>query len=440
MALNNTDTSTKSINNLQKSNCTLTTKSIIKSSKRKRIEEYYKKQHELYEKFEQDRKRIHEAQQLRLLQSHNQSLSATETSKILQTDSDQLAGPVDSDASLLLDNQPKSPPSEPLIDSLEQGLSLHVSSSSNRTKRKSLKKSKTEEELAKTARRLAFCTLMVNVALTIAKAIASYLSGSLSIISSLVDSLVDITSGLVIWLTGRAIRKRDPNLYPVGRTRLEPIALIVVSVIMAVASIQMIVQSLESIIKNNIHPKVDLFTVGIMIGTIFVKMCLFFLCNRFKSDLSIRVLAQDHRNDCLSNAIALICAFGAQKFWLYLDPIGAIIVALYIAVTWYKTGKEHLVMLVGRSAEPEFIIRIIKVCIDHDERIEYIDTVYVYHFGTRFLVEVHIVLDENMRLKEAHDIAESLQNSIESFSEVERAFVHVDYEFEHNPLDEHKLP
>jgi len=31
---------------------------------------------------------------------------------------------------------------------------------------------------------------------------------------------------LVIWLTGRAIRKRDPNLYPVGRTRLEPIALV----------------------------------------------------------------------------------------------------------------------------------------------------------------------------------------------------------------------
>jgi divalent metal cation (Fe/Co/Zn/Cd) transporter len=42
------------------------------------------------------------------------------------------------------------------------------------------------------------------------------------------------------------------------------------------------------------------------------------------------------------------------------------------------------------------------------------DTVYVYHFGTRFLVEVHIVLDENMRLKEAHDISESLQNSIEA--------------------------
>jgi len=60
---------------------------------------------------------------------------------------------------------------------------------------------------------------------------------------------------------------------------------------------------------------------------------------RFKSDLSIRVLAQDHRNDCLSNAIALICAFGAQKFWLYLDPIGAIIVALYVFSQFFLFKK-----------------------------------------------------------------------------------------------------
>ncbi|CAG9539138.1 unnamed protein product, partial [Cercopithifilaria johnstoni] len=38
-------------------------------------------------------------------------------------------------------------------------------------------------------------------------------------------SAVDITSGLVIWLTARAIKKRDPYMYPRGRTRLEPIAL-----------------------------------------------------------------------------------------------------------------------------------------------------------------------------------------------------------------------
>lgn len=77
------------------------------------------------------------------------------------------------------------------------------------------------------------------------------------------------------------------------------------------------------------------------------------------------MLAQDHRNDCVSNTVALLCAYGAQHLWLYLDPIGAILVSLYIALTWYQTGKEQLKILSGRTAEPEFINRIIKVSYPH---------------------------------------------------------------------------
>lgn len=55
---------------------------------------------------------------------------------------------------------------------------------------------------------------------------------------------------------------------------------------------------------------------------------------------------------------------------------------------------------------------------DHDQRITHLDTVYVYHYGTKFLVEVHIVLDEDMSLRVAHDISESLQINIESLPDV----------------------
>ena len=41
-------------------------------------------------------------------------------------------------------------------------------------------------------------------------------------------------------------------------------------------------------------------------------------------------------------------------------------------------------------------------------------------------------------LKEAHDIGESLQMKIEQLDDVERAFVHLDYETEHGPNMEHK--
>lgn len=75
----------------------------------------------------------------------------------------------------------------------------------------------------------------------------------------------------------------------------------------------------------------------------------------------------------------------------------------------------------------------------HSSHIDYIDTVYVYHYGTRYLVEVHIVMDPEMRLRESHDISEALQNNIESLPQVERAFVHCDYEFSHRPYQEHKI-
>ncbi|VDD94772.1 unnamed protein product [Enterobius vermicularis] len=293
--------------------------------------------------------------------------------------------------------------------------------------------------MRKAAKWLAMTTLIVNISLVVAKAAASYLSSSLSIISSLVDSAVDIASGLVIWLTARAIKKHDPYMYPRGRTRLEPIALIIVSVIMGVASIQMTAQSLESIVKNTMDPHMDIATLCIMTTTVAVKFVLMILCKKFDSNASISVLAQDHRNDCLSNLAALFCAWGASKYWIYLDPIGAILVSLYIAITWFMTGKEHLTMLSGKSAAPDFINRIVMVCMMHSSHIDYIDTVYVYHYGTRYLVEVHIVMDPEMRLRESHDISEALQNNIESLPQVERAFVHCDYEFSHRPYQEHKI-
>lgn len=42
-------------------------------------------------------------------------------------------------------------------------------------------------------------------------------------------------------------------------------------------------------------------------------------------------------------------------------------------------------------------------------------------------------MPEDLPLKEAHGIGESLQIKIEELPEVERAFVHLDYECDHKP-------
>lgn len=294
-------------------------------------------------------------------------------------------------------------------------------------------------------------TLLVNILLLIAKAVASALSGSISIISSLVDSCLDLFSGIIMWWATRAVKNRDPYNYPQGRTKLEPVAVIILSVVMALCSLQLIRESVEKIIHlssmSGSLPNVDYVTFAISGSTVVVKLILWLVCRRVNSSI-VQALAQDHRNDVLSNTVAIICGYlGSENFMSitgeyglsFIDPIGAILISVYIMFNWWQTGSEQIKMLTGHTARSDLLSKLTWVCINHHPEIRHIDTVRAFHFGSNFLVEVDIVLPGDMILREAHDIGESLQHRLESLPEVERAFVHLDFEFTHNPHSEHKI-
>ncbi|KRX87494.1 Metal tolerance protein 7 [Trichinella pseudospiralis] len=251
-----------------------------------------------------------------------------------------------------------------------------------------------EKSQACIAERLAQATLLLNVSLLVLKGIAVYESGSYAVLSNVVDSAVDVTSGLIIWWVSEAIRTRDLHIYPRGRTRLEPLALFLIAFIMGLACLQ--------------------------------------------ANANLQILAKDHFNDCISNFFGILFAILGQHLWNYLDPLGAILISAHLLCTWIRTASEQVSIISGKTASPFIVSRLIKVCLDHEPSLRHIETVLAYHYGLKYLVEVHVVLDEQLCLKEAHDISESLQRKMENLPYVERAFVHVDYNLDHKPDDEHK--
>ncbi len=114
-------------------------------------------------------------------------------------------------------------------------------------------------------------------------------------------------------------------------------------------------------------------------------------------------------------------------------------VSIYICVSWFLVGSTQSSILSGKAASAEFINRILHLCVDHSDNIKFIDSVKAYHFGTKLLVEVDVGMDEHKTLREVHDVGESLQRKIEYLPYVERAFVHIDYDFTHRPEAEHKV-
>ena len=166
---------------------------------------------------------------------------------------------------------------------------------------------------------------------------------------------------------------------------------------------------------------------------IVIKTVLFFYCYALRAYPTARIFAQDHRNDLIVNSVGIsLSALGAYVRW-WLDPLGAILISLLILYSWSSTAMEHITYIVGKSADHFFLQKITYLTLTHDKRIMEVDTCRAYHAGNNFVVEVDIVLPPDMPLKEAHDIGEALQFKLESLGNVERAFVHIDYESDHKP-------
>ncbi|XP_016544587.1 metal tolerance protein 10 isoform X2 [Capsicum annuum] len=256
------------------------------------------------------------------------------------------------------------------------------------------------KQLARSERMAIYLSNMANVLLFVVKIYASVQSRSLAVIASTLDSLLDLLSGFILWFTSYAMKNPNQYRYPIGKKRMQPVGIIVFASVMATLGLQILFESVKELI-NKSRPEMDhekeKWTIGIMVSVTVIKFLLMVYCRRFKNE----------------------------------------IIAVYTISTWAKTVAENVWSLIGRTAPPEFLTKLTYLIWNHHEEIKHIDTVRAYTFGVHYFVEVDIVLPEDMLLNQAHNIGETLQEKLEQLTEVERAFVHIDFEFTHRP--EHKI-
>ncbi|KAL2895579.1 Metal tolerance protein 10 [Bienertia sinuspersici] len=294
------------------------------------------------------------------------------------------------------------------------------------------------KQLAKSERMAINISNAANLILFIAKIYASIASRSLAVIASTLDSLLDLLSGFILWFTSYAMRKPNQFYYPIGKNRMQPVGIIVFASVMATLGLQILLESGRDLITKRelkMNHEQEMWMIGIMVAVTAVKFILMVYCRRFKNEI-VRAYAQDHLFDVVTNSVGLATAVLAVRYYWWIDPTGAIIIALYTISTWARTVIENVWSLIGRTAPPEFLAKLTYLIWNHHEEIQHIDTVRAYTLGSQYFAEVDIVLPEDMPLNQAHNIGETLQEKLEQLPDVERAFVHIDFEFTHRP--EHK--
>ncbi|XVF49802.1 hypothetical protein PTKIN_Ptkin04bG0045000 [Pterospermum kingtungense] len=299
-----------------------------------------------------------------------------------------------------------------------------------------------EKQLARSERVAIYASNVANLVLFLAKVYASVESRSIAVIASTLDSLLDLLSGFILWFTAYAMKKPNQYSYPIGKERMQPVGIVVFASVMATLGLQILFESVRELIikaQPERDPEKENWMIGIMVSVTLVKLVLTVYCRRFENEI-VRAYAQDHFFDVITNSVGLATAVLAIKFYWWIDPLGAILIAIYTMVNWANTVMDNVWGLIGRTAPSEYLAKLTYLIWNHHKEIKHIETVRAYTFGSHYFVEVHIVLPEDMSLGPAHNIGQTLEDKLEQLPEVERAFVHVDFDTIHPPEHKPKKP
>ncbi|PSQ58902.1 MAG: cation transporter [Halobacteriales archaeon SW_9_67_25] len=277
-------------------------------------------------------------------------------------------------------------------------------------------------------RRVGLLVLGVNAALFAAKGIIYLETGSLAVGSEAANSLADAVYSLVI-VGGLYLTTRPPDFeHPHGHERIEPFVSLFVAVGIFAAGGVVLWQSAGSLLSGSVTVARGPAAAGVLAGAAAVKFLLYRYCLQIGTERNSPALvatAVDNRNDTLTAGAALVGVLGAQVGYPVLDPLAAGVVAVGILYTGVGVVRDNVRYLVGEAPPEDLRAEIVRRALAHPD-VEGAHDVIAHYVGPEIDVSLHIEVEGDRTIREAHDIETEVMEAIQDLPEVDDAFVHVD--------------
>jgi cation diffusion facilitator family transporter len=277
-------------------------------------------------------------------------------------------------------------------------------------------------------RRVGAVVLVANLALFLGKGVVWYYTGSLALESEAVNSLADSAYSLVV-LAGLYVTTQPPDFeHPHGHERIEPFVSLFVATGVFLAGGTILYQSASAILAQDFTVTSGPAPVAVLVVAAVAKFGLYRYCLRVGEEThspAIVATALDNRNDILAAVAALGGVVGARLGYPVLDPVAAALVAVAILYTGVEIVRDNVNYLVGAAPPEALREEIVRRALDCRE-VRGVHDVVAHYVGPEVDVSLHVEVEGELTLIEAHDIETAVIESIRAIPEVDDVFVHVD--------------
>jgi len=289
-----------------------------------------------------------------------------------------------------------------------------------------------EERIAqvRSASKMTLVGVVINGALALIKFLAGYIGHSQALIADAIESLGDVFSSLIVFFGIRFSTKPPDENHPYGHGKFEPMASVVVAIFLFAAALGIFIHSVDQLFVKDSPP--HFFTLPVLIVVILVKWYLFHRVGKLSTQLSSLSLQGDalhHKSDALTSVAALVgisvSLLGGENF-SSADDYAAIFAAIIICIGAYRILTPALHELTDRAPGTE-LVESVKIVARTVNGVIDLDKCFVRKMGLSFYVDLHIIVDGELNVREGHSIAHRVEEAIQrELLEITEVLVHVE--------------
>ena len=279
-------------------------------------------------------------------------------------------------------------------------------------------------------RKVTWIGLLTNIGLSGLKFAAGYFGRSQALIADAIHSLTDTTTDIAIIAGSHYWSRPADEDHPYGHRRLETLVTAFIGIMLVAAGIGIGWEAISTLHKKQAASPGWIALYAAM-ASIVIKEVLYRWTAAVGKKIKSPALAANawhHRTDAISSLPVLIAVGGALIFpaWSFLDRVGAVIVSIFILHAAIKIIWPAVSELIDAGV-PEEIQKKIMGIASSTMGVREVHAIRSRYISSSIQIDLHIVVDGNISVREGHTIADSVEgNIIGGIPEVLEVVVHVD--------------
>lgn len=279
------------------------------------------------------------------------------------------------------------------------------------------------KKVTRTKRYLTAVGVILSILLVALKAFAGITSGSTAVISDAMNSLLDVFAYSALFISVRLQGKPADHTHHYGHHRAEPLAGLLIAVLAAVLGGIVLSDSILRLIDPQpVFSSAGTVTIlAFAIASKIVLSVVYRVGARRTESPALEAAAVDSRNDALASIAAIFGLVGGGL----IDGVAGLGIGLWILYSGIHVGLENVGFLMGKAPPHESLAKFAGIAREIPGVIG-TNNIRAHYVGNYLHVEIHIEVDEHMRILDAHRIAKAVGQEIEKVDDVSAAFVHTD--------------